>query len=140
VPRYAATRELLAPRDDVWRVVSDPYRLREWWPDIGGVQPDRRGFAPGARWQIVGSDKPSLLRRPSATGMLVVLGVEAPSRFAFLLTGDGMQVELRLEEVAADRTNAALVVEAPALIGLRRNLPRRALTRLHGLCQTAADF
>ena len=140
MPRYAASRELLAPRADVWDVVSEPHRLRDWWPGIGGIQPDRRGFAPGARWQIIGEDRPSLLRRPSATGMLVVLGIEAPSRFAFLLTGDRMEVELRLSEAGADRTLAELTVEAPALIGLRRNLPRQALVRLHGLCQTAADF
>jgi hypothetical protein len=140
MPRVAATRELLAPRADVWAVVSEPYRLGDWWPGIAGIQPDRRGFAPGARWQIVGSDRPSLLRRPSATGMLVVLGIEAPSRFRFLLTGDRIEVELRLTEAEADRTLAELTVEGPALIGLRRNLPRQALVRLHALCQTAADL
>ena len=140
MPRVAASRELLAPREDVWRVVSEPHRLREWCPGIGGLKPDRRGIAPGARWEVVGGDRPSFFRRPNATGMLVVLGIEVPRRFAFLLTGDRMQVELLLEEEAADVTRAELVVEAPALIGLRRSLPQRALVRLHGLCQTGADF
>ena len=37
-------RELLAPRADVWAFLSEPYNLPDWWPGIGGLQPDRRGF------------------------------------------------------------------------------------------------
>jgi hypothetical protein len=33
-----------------------------------------------------------------------------------------------------------LDVEAPWLVGLSRAVPRRALTRLHALCQTGAGF
>ena len=137
--RVHAVRELLAPREDVWKVVSEPYRLRDWWPGISGLQPDRRGFAAGARWQLVGDQRPRLLRRPNMTGMLLVLAVGAPERFAFLLTGDRLQVELRLAE-AGRRTAAELTVEGPPLIGLRRNLPQRALARLYALCQTGADL
>jgi len=71
--------------------------------------------------------------------MLVVLAVETPTRFSFVLTGDRIQADLRL----ADRgrhTLAELTVKAPALIGLRRAFPQRALARLHALCQTAADL
>jgi uncharacterized protein YndB with AHSA1/START domain len=140
MPRYEASRELLAPRGDVWKLIREPFHLRDWWPGIGGVRPDRRGFAPGARWQVVGDDRPRLFRRPSMSGMLVVVAVEEPSRFAFLLTGDRLEVELRLEERGEDRTLASLTVSGSALIGLRRGLPQRALARLHALCQTAADF
>jgi hypothetical protein len=56
------------------------------------------------------------------------------------LTGDHIDAELRLEESGPDRTVATLVVEAPWLYGLSRALPRRALTRLHALCQTAAEL
>jgi hypothetical protein len=121
-------------------VISEPYHLRDWWPGIGGIHPDRRGFAPGARWQVVGDDRPRLLRRPNMTGMLVVVAVEEPSRFAFLLTGDRLEAELRLDERGDERTLATLSVTGPALIGLKRGLPQRALARLHALCQTAADF
>jgi uncharacterized protein YndB with AHSA1/START domain len=134
-----ASRELLAPRDEVWNVISEPYRIRDWWPGISGLQPDRRGFAPGARWQLVGDNQPRWLRRPNMTGMLVVLAIDVPERFAFLLTGDRLQVELRLEDAGA-RTLATLSVEAPPLVGLRRTLPERALGRLYALCQTGADF
>ncbi len=36
-------------------------------------------------------------------------------------------------------TIAVLKVEAPWLIGVGRTLPRRALARLHALCQTGAE-
>jgi uncharacterized protein YndB with AHSA1/START domain len=134
-----ASRELLAPREDVWAFVSDPYNLPRWWPRLAGVVPDRRGFAPGARWAIQGESRPSLVRRPEAVGALVVTAVETPSRFAFHLTGDRIDVELALEEAAARRTLATLSLDGRWLIGLSGALPRQALSRLHALCQTGAD-
>jgi hypothetical protein len=72
--------------------------------------------------------------------MLLVTGVQIPERFAWTLTGDHIDAELRLEEHGADRTLATLQVEAPWLYGLSRALPRKALTRLHALCQTGAEL
>ena len=43
---------------------------------MGGVHPDRRGLAPGARWQVDGENKPTILRRPEAVGYLIVVAVE----------------------------------------------------------------
>jgi uncharacterized protein YndB with AHSA1/START domain len=140
VPTHEATRELLAPRADVWAFLAEPYHLTDWWPGIGGLQPDRRGFAPGARWQIVGDNRPSLFRRPNMSGMLLVLAVEPYERFAFQLTGERLDVELRLSAPQPDRTLARLTVSGPLLIGLRRSLPEKALGRLHALVQTAADL
>jgi uncharacterized protein YndB with AHSA1/START domain len=57
-----ASRELLASRTDVWNVLSEPYNLASWWPGISGLEPDRRGFAPGARWRVVGANRPTLYR------------------------------------------------------------------------------
>ena len=139
MPRVQASRELLAPREDVWAFVSEPYNLPDWWPRLGGVQPDRRGLAPGARWHIQGDTQPTLVRRPEAVGMLLVRAVEPPRLLAFHLTGDGMDVELELEEESADRTLATLRIDGGWLIGLSRALPRQALSRLHALCQTAAE-
>jgi hypothetical protein len=72
--------------------------------------------------------------------MLLVRGVHAPERFAWTLTGDHIDAELRLEEQGSNRTIATLHVEAPWLYGLSRALPRKALTRLHALCQTGAEL
>ena len=41
--KFAASRDLLAPREDVWGFIAEPYHLADWWPGISGVQPDRRG-------------------------------------------------------------------------------------------------
>jgi uncharacterized protein YndB with AHSA1/START domain len=140
MPTFEAARELLAPRADVWAFLSEPYNLADWWPGIGGLQPDRRGFAPGARWQVVGENRPSLFRRPNMSGTLLVLAVEQYERFAFQLTGERLDVELRLTAPAPDRTLAHLSVSGPLLIGLRRSMPEKALGRLHALVQTGADL
>jgi uncharacterized protein YndB with AHSA1/START domain len=139
VPRVAASRELLAPLHDVWAFVADPYNLPRWWPRMGGVQPDRRGLAPGARWLVTGENRPTLLRRPEAVGHVLVLEVEPKRRIAFQLTGDKLDVALELEPAGATRTTARLEVEGRWLMGLSRSLPRQALNRLYGLCQTAAS-
>jgi len=139
VPQVVAARELLASRQDVWAFIAEPRHLADWWPGIAAVEPDRRGLAAGARWQIHGSNRPSLFRRPNPTGTLLVLAAARPERIAFQLTGERMDVELRLDAPTADRTIATLSVSGPWLIGLGRSFPRRALARLHTLVQTAAE-
>lgn len=138
MPRVEATRELLAPRGDVWAFLAEPRHLADWWPGIAAVEPDRRGLAAGARWQVRGANRPTLLRRPNPAGTLLVLAAARPEHVAFHLTGERMDADLRLEAAAADRTLATLTVTGPWMIGLGRSFPHRALARLHALCQTAA--
>jgi uncharacterized protein YndB with AHSA1/START domain len=140
MPTYSATRDLLAPRTDVWAFLSEPYHLPDWWPGISGLQPDRRGFAPGARWQVLGDNRPSLFRKPNMSGTLLVLAVERYERFAFQLTGERLDAELTLAEPEPDVTRARLAVSGPFLVGLKRSMPVKALDRLHALVQTAADL
>jgi uncharacterized protein YndB with AHSA1/START domain len=139
VPRVEAARELLAPREDVWSFLAEPRHLADWWPGIAAVEPDRRGLAAGARWQIHGTHRPSFFRSPNPSGMLHVLAAARPERVVFQLTGERIEAELRLEASAADRTIATLTVTGPWLIGLGRSFPHRALNRLHALVQTAAE-
>ncbi|MGH2995875.1 MAG: SRPBCC family protein [Gaiellaceae bacterium] len=140
MPRVSAERELLAPRDDVWAFLAEPHHLPDWWPGIAGVRPDRRGLAPGARWQVSGVGQPTLLRSAHASGQLLVRTVEKPSLVAWHLTSDRLDVELRLDAPASDRTLARLTVSGGLLLLGRRGLPREALSRLHALCQTAASL
>ena len=140
MPTYSAARQLLAPREDVWQFLAEPHHLSDWWPGVGGVQPDRRGLAPGARWMLHGGMRPSLFRRPDMTGTLVVMAVERPNRVAWYMTNERIDVELTLAIAGDDRTNVELTVSGPFLVGLRRSLPRNALNRLHALCQTAAEL
>jgi uncharacterized protein YndB with AHSA1/START domain len=133
-----ATRELLAPRPDVWAFLAEPFHLADWWPGVSGVQPDRRGSAAGGRWEIVASTEPTLLRKPQARGTLVVTASEAPRLFAFHLVGEKLDVRVELEATEAERTRATVIVQGPWLIAYRRTLARRAAARLYDLCQTAA--
>src|SRR5437762_13469717 len=104
MPRVSASRELLASRNDVWAFIAEPRHFADWWPGIAAVQPDRRGLAEGARWQIITSDRPTLLRRATSSGMLLVRAVRAPELFAWTLTGDHLDAELRLNASRDDRT------------------------------------
>ena len=141
MPVYSAVRELLAPREHVWAFLAEPNHLSDWWPGINGVQPDRRGLAPGARWRIQGLGRPTYVvgRRPDVAGTLIFLDVRPPEFAAWQFVQARLDVELRLTEAAANRTRAELTIRAPLLVGLRRSLPRKALTRLYALCQTGAE-
>ncbi len=139
MPRFAADRTILAPLDDVWAFLAEPYNLADWWPGVSGVEPDRRGLAPGARWKVIGPDRPSYFRRPQMTGTLVVLEVVPRERIAFQLTGDRIGAELTLRAVDARNTEVSLIVDGPFLIGLRRRFPAEALGRLHSLLRTGED-
>ena len=138
MPRAAATRELLAPREDVWNFLAEPRHFADWWPRIAAVDPDRRGLAPGARWVVHAASQPTLFRKSGFSGTLLVRDVHPLELFSWTLTGDNLQAELRLRATAPDRTQVTLEVKAPWLSSLPRSLPRRALGRLYELCQTAA--
>ena len=138
MPRYAAERTLLAPLEDVWAFLAEPYNLPDWWPGVSGVEPDRRGLAPGARWKVLGPNEPTLLHKPDAAGTLLVLEVVPMSRIAFQVVSQRVDAELDLQEAEDDRTAVSLVVDAPFL-AIRRTFPGNALARLYELVQTAAD-
>jgi len=140
MPSYTESRQLLAPLEDVWLFLAEPHHLSDWWPGVAAVTPDRRGLAPGARWKLHAGMRPSLFRRPAVETTLMVLEVEPPTRVAWYLTVERLDVELTLADEGSRRTRAVLTVSGPFLVGLRRSLPRNALRRLHALCQTAAEL
>ena len=137
--KVEAERELLAEPRDVWAFVSEPYHLPDWWPGISGVQPDRLGFAPGARWKVLGRGQ-GMFRRADAEQFLLVQEIEPPVRFAFHLTRDRLDAEIVLASRAPGRTLVRVTVSGSWLGGLRHSLARTALSRLHDLCQTAASL
>ena len=138
MPIWAAERTLLAPVEDVWAFLAEPFHLPDWWPGVSGGEPDRRGLAPGARWHVLGPDRPSFLRKPDASGMLLVLDVVPMRRVAFQLTNQRLDAELELEPREDARTRARLTIDAPFLM-VPRSFPRLALGRLYDLIQTAAE-
>ena len=137
--RFQAARELLAPPEDVWAFLADPHHLPDWWPGIAGVQPDRRGVAPGARWGVTAGNRPTLFRKPRTSDTLLVTAVEPMQRIAFRLIGERVGADLTLQSRGGRRTLAALTVDGPLVIGFSRSLPQKALNRLYDLCQTAAE-
>jgi uncharacterized protein YndB with AHSA1/START domain len=139
MPRVSAHRDLLASRRDVWSFVAEPHHFPDWWPGVAAVRPDRRGFAEGARWEVFGVYRPTFLRQSSSSGTLQIRAIEPLERVVFYLSGDHLELELRLHATAENRTRATLTVEGTFMFGMNRSLPRRALGRLHALCQTAAE-
>ena len=137
MPIARASRELLAPPEDVWTFLAEPRHLADWWPGIGAVEPDRRGLAEGARWRVRRRES-SLFRRAQADDTLLVAVADRPRHFAFELVQSRLRVDLALVPHSGGRSKAALAVEGPFLLAFSRGLPKTALTRLHDLCQTAA--
>ena len=141
--RIEAQTELVATRPDVWGLLAEPQHLADWWPAYASIRPDRRGLAEGARWEVVRGGSIGLLRRPESVGTLVITAVEPEHRLAWDDVQQQFSAELLLEPAGDGLTRATLAIDSPgfrAVFEGLRPLPRRALARLHALCQTAATL
>jgi len=130
-----ASRELLASRADVWGFLAEPYHLSDWWPGILGVEPDRRGFAPGARWKVRLRTQNIFTGRRERESMLLVREVDLFERWSWHLLSGRLDVEVRLRALTPERTMVTCTTS-----GRRRRLPDTALKRLYDLVQTAATW
>ena len=141
MPLYEARRTLPAPVEDVWAVLADPARWPEWFPGLVGAEPTvRRALAPGALWQLEGTERPSFRHRPQLGGTLLFLDVVPLRRVTFQMTGERAEVELALERVEEDEQTAArLAVETPRFGGIGRAFPSEALAGLAALVRPAAE-
>jgi hypothetical protein len=138
-----ASRELLASREDVWALVAEPYHLPDWWPGYTGVQPDRRGLAPNARWEVVRSRTPGFLRRPRGRGLIVITEVNNGRMLRWHDVAQRFDAGVRLDDAGPDRTRATAFVDGSfwrLLAEGARGLPRQAAARLYDLCQTASTL
>ena len=141
--RVEAETELIATRPDAWALLAEPHHLSDWWPGYTSVRPDRRGLAEGARWQVVRGGEVGLLRRPESDGVVVITAVEPERRLVWRDIQQQFTAEILLEPGTDGRTRATLTIEASpwrAVLEGLRPLPRKALARLHALCQTAATL
>jgi hypothetical protein len=121
-------------------VLADPARWPEWWPGLVSAAPSvRRALAPGAYWQLEGTERPSFRRRPQLGGSLLFLEVVPLEHIAFQLTGEHAEVELDLTPVEDGETQATLVVEAPRFGGMGRTVPSQALAGLAALVRPPAE-
>ncbi|NUR75898.1 MAG: hypothetical protein HOQ28_06395 [Thermoleophilia bacterium] len=128
----SATLELLASRDDVWAFLAEPYHLSDWWPGITGVEPDRRGFAPGARWKVLATKRNVLAGPRPVETMLLIREIDLYERWSWHLLKPETEVEIRLRSDAPDRTSVTVTTS--------RGSARAAVKRLYDLVQTAATF
>jgi uncharacterized protein YndB with AHSA1/START domain len=124
--------ELLAPRADVWRFLAEPYHLSDWWPGITGVDPDVRGFAPGARWRVHSTKRNIFTGSRTVETMVLIREIDPYERWAWHLLQPATDVEIRLRAVAEDRTLVSVSVS--------RGSSARAVKRLYDLVQTAAEL
>ncbi len=138
----AASRELLASRADAWGFLAEPYHLSDWWPGMLSVEPDRRGFAAGARWQVAVFADPLRLgplrfpqvgrpAGPSARQTLVIVAIEPFERWEWnlirRLSGPGERTATRSVEVRLASGRAR--PHGGDRVGVRRHarrLPSRA--------------
>jgi uncharacterized protein YndB with AHSA1/START domain len=127
-----AALELLAPRADVWRFLAEPYHLSDWWPGITGVEPDRRGFAPGARWKVHATKRNVFTGSRAIETMLLVRDIDSFERWTWHLLEPATDVEIRLHALGADRTRVTVTTS--------RGNPAVAVKRLYDLVQTAATW
>ena len=141
--RIEAETELIATRPDAWALLAEPHHLSDWWPGYASVRPDRRGLAEGARWEVVRGGDVGLLKRPGGEGLIVITAVEPERRLAWQDLQQAFAAEIRLDPAGEGNTRATLVIDAStwrAIAEGLRPLPRKALARLHALCQTAATL
>ena len=124
--------ELLAPRADVWAFLAEPYHLSDWWPGITGVEPDRRGFAPGARWKVHASKRNVFVGRRPVETMLLIREVDPYERWTWHLLVPRTDVEIRLRSAGESRTVVTVTTT--------RRDAQLAVNRLFDLVQTAAEL
>jgi hypothetical protein len=138
-----AAGTLQAPRDDVWALVAEPYHLPDWWPGYQGVEPDRRGLAVNARWQVLRSTAPGLLRRPGGPGLVVITRVVEGYELRWHDVQQRLDCGVALDNAGPGRSRAVVGVDGSwvrLLLEGGRSLPPKALARLEALCQTAAGL
>jgi hypothetical protein len=119
----------------VWRFLAEPYHLSDWWPGLTGVEPDRRGFAPGARWKVIATVQNVVLGSRRVETVLLIREIDEYERWSWHLVAARLDVEIRLRAVAADRTEVTVTTSRG-----RPGLPKLAVKRLYDLVQTAATL
>ena len=114
----------------MWRFLSEPFHLSDWWPGITGVDPDRRGFAPGARWKVHAFKRNVFTGTRAVETMVLIREIDPYERWTWHLLEPATDVEVRVQAAGEDRTRVTIKAS--------RGDPQRAVKRLYDLIQTAA--
>lgn len=140
--RAEDSRALRASREDVWALISEPFHLPDWWPAYTGVQPDRRGLAENARWEVVRGRLPGLVRKPRGKGLIVIRRVTPGRELSWQDLAQRLDMGVLLQDDDGQTAATAWVEGAWWRFYAEgaRVLPQQALARLHDLCQTASSL
>jgi uncharacterized protein YndB with AHSA1/START domain len=126
---HSASRELPASRAEVWAILAEPLHLPDWWPGLLAVEPDLRGFAPGARWRATVAGRNPFLGRRQVQTALLLRDVDPYERWTWHLAQGRLEVEVRLRAVGEHQTEVTVTTS-------RHRLARAAVERLHELVLT----
>jgi uncharacterized protein YndB with AHSA1/START domain len=145
----SASRELLASPGEVWAFLAEPRHLADWWPGVVAVEPDRRGFAVGARWGVERrGTEVGVLRLPSSgrvgatRGATLVIDELVPERrWSWLILPRArvprpVAVAIGLEPAAQGRTRVTIELISRRGLGPGdRRTARAAADGLNALLQ-----
>jgi hypothetical protein len=86
----------------VWAILAEPLHLPDWWPGVLAVEPDKRGFAPGARWGATVTRRNPFLGARRVETALLLRDVELYERWTWHLVSSRLDVEIRLRAADPD--------------------------------------
>jgi len=115
----------------VWAILAEPLHLPDWWPGLLAVEPDRRGVAPGARWQATATRRNPFLGGRRIETALLIHDVENYERWTWHLVTARLDVEIRLRAVGEAETEVTVTTN-------RGRVARDAVVRLRELVRTLA--
>ena len=139
MPTVTRVRSVHAAQEEVWRVVSDPWRLPAWWPGVERVEE----ASPDAWTKVLASARGKTVRadytrvEAEAPRRLVWRHETAESPFERILAESLVEIELQPE--AASTRVAITLRQRPrgfarfGVLQLRRAASRRASDALAGL-------
>lgn len=103
MPTYETSASIAAPRDEIWRVLSDVAAWPEWLPTVSSVEPlDSRPLAVGSRYRV---------RQPRLQpATWVVTELEPARRFVWVARSLGLRMvaEHTVDERAPGVSTVAL--------------------------------
>ena len=127
--KFSATSLVPASRAEVWAILAEPLHLPDWWPGLLAVEPDRRGFAPGARWGATVTRRNPFFGKRRIQTALLLRDVQLYERWTWHLVNPRLDVEIRLKAAGEEETEVTVSTS-------RGDAARDAVSRLRELVLT----
>lgn len=125
----SATDVVPASRAEVWAILAEPLHLPDWWPGLLAVEPDRRGFAPGARWRATVARRNPFLGSSRVETAILLRDVDLYERWTWHLVNPRVDVEIVLRATGEAETEVTVTTS-------RGRAAREAVRRLRELVLT----